>query len=199
MIASTLSGICDQPQRGCGKSLEALVQSQTYFSSHSISCLRNNARNSSFGDAAEIRVKRVTRGSVAQERAAVFGGENEMNVNGGKGLWHGKRMPNQNPLASVNVIQGETAARCARKQSQRDCDLQPKVGVPAPTLGHRSSSHQPQRGCGHAVSARRDFRHNRVAVEYVRGTITQGSAFRPTLCGGIPLGFSDSSLGCLPC
>ena len=40
-----------------------------------------------FGDAAEIRVECVARGFVAQERAAVFGGEDEMNVNGGKGLW----------------------------------------------------------------------------------------------------------------
>ena len=40
-----------------------------------------------FGDAAEIRMERVARGFVAQERAAVFGGEDEMNVNGGKGLW----------------------------------------------------------------------------------------------------------------
>lgn len=27
-----------------------------------------------------------------------------MNVNGGKGLWHGGRMPNWNPFASVNVM-----------------------------------------------------------------------------------------------
>lgn len=47
-----------------------------------------------FGDAAEIRVERVARGFVAQERAAVFGGEDQMNVNGGKGLWHVGRMVN---------------------------------------------------------------------------------------------------------
>src|SRR5205823_2336868 len=47
----------------------------------------------SFGDAAEIRVQRVTRGFGAQERTAVFGGENQMNVNGGQGLGHGGRMP----------------------------------------------------------------------------------------------------------
>src|ERR1035438_447728 len=41
-----------------------------------------------FGDAAEIRVERVARGFVAQERPAVFGGEDQMNVNGGKRLWH---------------------------------------------------------------------------------------------------------------
>ena len=41
-----------------------------------------------FGDAAEVRVERVARGFVAQERPAVLGGENQMNVNGGKGLWH---------------------------------------------------------------------------------------------------------------
>src|SRR5213592_149641 len=45
-----------------------------------------------FGDAAEVRVQRVTRGFVAQERTAVFGGENQMNVNGGQGLWHERKM-----------------------------------------------------------------------------------------------------------
>ena len=35
-----------------------------------------------FGDAAEIRMERVARGFVAQERATVFGGEDQMNVNG---------------------------------------------------------------------------------------------------------------------
>ena len=44
------------------------------------------------GDAAERRVECVARGFVAQERAVVFGGENEMNVNGGKGLWHDARV-----------------------------------------------------------------------------------------------------------
>ena len=39
-----------------------------------------------FGDAAEIRMERVARGFVAPERSAVFGGEHQMNVNGGKGL-----------------------------------------------------------------------------------------------------------------
>jgi hypothetical protein len=48
-----------------------------------------------FGDAAEIRVQRVARGFVAQEGTAVFGGENQMNVNGGKGLWHVGRMVNR--------------------------------------------------------------------------------------------------------
>ena len=45
-----------------------------------------------FRDTAEIRVERVARGFVAQERTTVFGGEDEMNVNGGKGLWHVERM-----------------------------------------------------------------------------------------------------------
>jgi hypothetical protein len=59
-----------------------------------------------FGDAAEIRMERVARGFVAQQRTAVFGGENEMNVNGGKGLRHGGRMPNRNRFASVNMMDG---------------------------------------------------------------------------------------------
>jgi len=52
-----------------------------------------------FGDAAEIRVEHVARGFVAQERSAVFGGEDQMNVNGGKGLWHVRRMPNRKRCA----------------------------------------------------------------------------------------------------
>ena len=45
-----------------------------------------------FGDAAEIRMERVARGFVAQERPAVFGGKDEMNINGGRGLWHVARL-----------------------------------------------------------------------------------------------------------
>ncbi len=45
-----------------------------------------------FGDAAKVRVERVAPGFVAQERTAVFGGENQMNVNGGEGLWHERKM-----------------------------------------------------------------------------------------------------------
>ena len=45
-----------------------------------------------FGNAAKIRVQRVARGLVAQERTTVFGGKDEMNVNGGKGLWHDARL-----------------------------------------------------------------------------------------------------------
>jgi hypothetical protein len=41
-----------------------------------------------FGNAAQIRTQRIPRAFVAQQRAAVFGGKDEMNVNGGKGLWH---------------------------------------------------------------------------------------------------------------
>src|SRR6266496_5511233 len=41
-----------------------------------------------FGNTPEIRVEGVAREFVAQERATVFGGKDEMNVNGGKGLWH---------------------------------------------------------------------------------------------------------------
>ena len=41
-----------------------------------------------FGDAAEIRMERIARGFVAQEWPPVFGREDEMNVNRGKGLGH---------------------------------------------------------------------------------------------------------------
>ena len=36
-----------------------------------------------FGNTAEIRVEGVASGFVPQDRATIFGGENEMNVNGG--------------------------------------------------------------------------------------------------------------------
>ena len=74
-----------------------------------------------FGDAAEIRVERVARRFVAQQLPAVFGGEDEVDVNGGKGLWHVGRM----------------VRRVVVCQSQRDCVLQPRVGAPAPTLDAR--------------------------------------------------------------
>jgi len=52
------------------------------------------------GDAAEIRMQRVARGFVAQERPAILGGKDQVDVNGGKGLWHeakiaksGRRLP----------------------------------------------------------------------------------------------------------
>jgi len=48
-----------------------------------------------FRDTAEVRVERVARGFVAQKLTTVFGGEDEMNVNGGKGLWHFRRMANR--------------------------------------------------------------------------------------------------------
>ena len=55
-----------------------------------------------FGDAAEIRMQRVTREFVAQEGPVVLGGEDQMNVNDGKGLWHVGRMPNWKRFASGN-------------------------------------------------------------------------------------------------
>ncbi len=70
---------------------------------------------------------------VTQERAAVFGGEDQMNVNGGKGLWHDEKMAHDAGIF----------------QSQRDCDLQPKVAESArlPWVTMRKWI-QPQRGCG---------------------------------------------------
>jgi hypothetical protein len=42
----------------------------------------------------------VAHGFVAQERTADFGGEDGMNVNGGKGLWHGQEMAAQMTFAN---------------------------------------------------------------------------------------------------
>jgi hypothetical protein len=131
-----------------------------------------------FGDAAEIRMKRVARGFVAQEWSAVFGGEDQMNVNGGKGLWHdaGCQIGIRSPALTGFDGAAKRIASCAQ-QSQRDCVLQPKVGAPAPTLAHRETNHQPQRGCGKYRAWRTDGNgHNRVAVGNYLRTVTQGSS-----------------------
>ena len=54
-----------------------------------------------FGNAAQIRVQRIPRGLVAQQRATVFGGKDQMNVNGGKGLWHDVNVWPNVPFASI--------------------------------------------------------------------------------------------------
>ena len=69
-----------------------------------------------FGNPAEIRVEGFASGFVAQERAAVFGGEDEMDVNDGKGLWHGAKMAKPWPFANPK---GNVSARTV-VQSQRD-------------------------------------------------------------------------------
>ncbi len=61
-----------------------------------------------FGNAAEIGKERVACGFIAQERtAAVLGAEDEMYVNGGKGLWHARRIPNRKRFANVNVSRAD--------------------------------------------------------------------------------------------
>jgi hypothetical protein len=80
-----------------------------------------------FGDAAEIRMERVARGFVAQPRPPVFGGENQMDANGGKGLWHDGRMVN-----GVAIF-----------QSQRDCVLVAREREFNAPRGHRP----PAQGC----------------------------------------------------
>ena len=138
-----------------------------------------------FGDAAEIRVQSVARGFVAQERPSVFGGENQMNVNGGQGLWHVWRMVNRSAARQRESATGSLseAGLGIRFQSQRDCVHQPKVGATAPTLGQRHSNHQSQRGCGEggAWKARGRNGRNRVAVGNILRTVTQGSSFLATL------------------
>src|SRR6266853_539011 len=74
-----------------------------------------------FGDAAEIRMERVARGFVTQERATVFGGEDQMSVNGGKRLWHGVRL---NYRGAVRQRERDSMAsryrvESARQRSQR--------------------------------------------------------------------------------
>ena len=69
-------------------------------------------------------------------------------------------------------------------QSQRDCVLQPKVGVPAPTLGSRSKWKQPQRGCGHWCADENGMAQPRCGWKFMRTL---------TLWDGIPLGFSNGA------
>ena len=81
-------------------------------------------------------VPRRRDGFVAQEWPAVFGGEDQMNVNGGKGLWHVRRM-----ASCVGVF-----------QSQRDCGLQPRVARNELPWVVVQQTLQPQPGCGHFVT-----------------------------------------------
>ena len=68
------------------------------------------------------------------------------------------------------------------RQSQRDCDLRPKVGAPAPTLGHRSNKSSTATRLWRMWRAMdgRDGR-NRVAVGNDLRTVTQGSSCLATL------------------
>src|SRR6266581_3282458 len=93
-------------------------------------------------DTAEIRVERVARGFVAQKRTTVFGGEDEMNVNGGKGLWHVERM-----VSRVLVCQSQRIASIRRRLARR---LRPWVGV--------RKEPQRQRRCGRAQVRGRNAR-----------------------------------------
>src|SRR6266550_1225592 len=78
-----------------------------------------------FRDTAEIRVERVARGFVAQKRTTVFGGEDEMNVNGGKGLWHVGRMANR---GTVRQREREATAwwNCVTKSNRARVQTIPK-------------------------------------------------------------------------
>src|SRR5205814_2673153 len=102
-----------------------------------------------FRDTAEIRVERVARGFVAQKRTTAFGGEDEMNVNGGKGMWHVERM-----VRRVLVCQSQRIASIRRRLARR---LRPRVGV--------RKGKPRQRRCGRGqVRGRERTGRNRVAV-----------------------------------
>lgn len=121
-----------------------------------------------FGNAAQIRVQCISRSLVAQQRPPVFGRKDEVNVNGGKGLWH-----RWNRYARRPVV-------C---QSQRDCVLQPKVAESArlPWVTMQKWI-QPQRGCGECRARWTNGNgRNRVAVENIGGTYSQRSACLATL------------------
>ena len=64
-------------------------------------------------------MKCVARGFVVQERPSVFGGEDQMNVNGGKGLWHGVRMPNGNGSPAGIGVQSRRIASISPRSSVR--------------------------------------------------------------------------------
>ena len=121
-----------------------------------------------------------------------------MNVNGRERLWHDGMMMR----ASVFSNPKGSAATGARKRGanrmpQRGIGLQPKVGAPAPTVGHRETNHQPQRGYGKCRARWSDGNgRNRVAVGDVGGKFTQGSACRETLGFGTESRW-DSQIGAM--
>jgi len=45
-----------------------------------------------FGNSAEILMEAGTKDGIAKEWAALFGGEDQVDVNSGKGLWHWAKM-----------------------------------------------------------------------------------------------------------
>ena len=121
-------------------------------------------------------MERVARGFIAQERSTVFGGEDEMNVNGGKGLWHVRRMANR-----VGVF-----------QSQRDCGLQPKVGVQRlPWVIVQQITNRNAVVANVARDGRMGNGRNRVAVGNDLRTVTQGSSCRATLGFGTQPGWDS--------
>ena len=91
-----------------------------------------------FGDAAEIRVERVARGFVAQERPAVFGGKDQMNVNGGKGLWHERKMATRMLFANPNVTHDANQCAIPIRHAKRNPFSIP-TGLRPPAQGWRSA------------------------------------------------------------
>ena len=128
-------------------------------------------------------MERVARGYVAQEWPSVFGGENEMNVNGGKGLWHvGK------DAKAEAVRQRESALRIG-VQSQRECvhqrehacrDLNAPTGHRPPAQGWRASAYL---GCAFGKWKQRQRRVGRqpnVAATSLRcGSALKGGGGKP--------------------
>jgi hypothetical protein len=55
------------------------------------------------GNATKIRMERLARRLVAQERPAFLGRENQMKVYRGKGLRHAETMPNPKKTAKMNM------------------------------------------------------------------------------------------------
>ena len=113
-------------------------------------------------------MKRIACGFVAQERPAVFGGEDQMNVNGGKGLWHGindaqgwnnpgledeiplgfSERDSRNGLRFLRPAGRELDWGLSFVQSQRDCKTKPRVASNEQPWDREIGSHQPHRGCG---------------------------------------------------
>src|SRR5438874_3775240 len=119
-----------------------------------------------FRDTAEIRVERVARGFVAQERTTVFGGEDEMNVNGGKGLWHVERVwcgaSFANPKGIVTISPGLRG-----------------TSYPGKTSGQNHNPNRVAANVPHVVG--NGIGRNRVAVGDVSWLMTQGSRVAATL------------------
>ena len=134
-------------------------------------------------------MQRVARGFVAEQRPSVFGRKDEVNVNGGKGLWHERKMAARMLFANPNVT--HEANQCAipiRHAKRNPFSISTGLRPPAqrwratPTLGEHGKSGTTPTGLWPTSRERTKRKgRNRVAVGNFLRTLTQGSSCLATL------------------